>query len=164
MNITTFIDVYWMLTERTKKWLVNHPERFEEFRADFEREPLRYMRSLTWPEIHAIEDAEEAVRPVTRIYQLMEPPTDAIREFAAFSEDAIKALGEAFASAVLERCHRPGFMRKYLSASTEHTVPECTRSERSRVDRIVRRLPFSFRKYENKTETFRNVLHIIRQQ
>lgn len=162
MNITTFIDTYWMLPERTKKWLVNHPERFEEFCTDFEREPLRYMRSLTWPEIHAIEDAEEAARPVTRIYQLMEPPTDAIREFAAFSNAAIRDLGESLAGLIFETAHREGFMRRFLRLSTEHTVPEYTPSEYSQVARIMRRLPYTSRSH--KTKTFRTILHFIRQQ
>lgn len=151
MNITTFIDTYWMLPERTKKWLINHPERFEEFVAEFEREPLHYLRELTWPEIHAIEDAEEAARPVTRIYQIMEPPTEAIQKLGAF-----------IAETIYESAQRDGFMRKYLRKTNEHTVPECTPRERSRVFRILRRIP-NHNPFCSRKEKFRSILHTIRQ-
>jgi hypothetical protein len=107
MDIATFLKTYWMLPERTKKWLACHPERFEEFTAEFQRDPYHFLRQLTYMEIRAIEEAEHAAHGY-------EP-------FVLETNAAVVELGLKMAEFIHEIANREeGFMRYLRRTAKAH--------------------------------------------
>lgn len=100
MNLDQFLNHYWMLTERARTWLQHNPDRFIEFTLEFEVNPTKHVRPMTYDEDWAIKEVEYKNVP---------------NSVEAITHRTLIKWGSMMADAMLNTPNHHGFMRKYFT-------------------------------------------------